>query len=265
MKEEVIDWAKTIGMVVALFLGIQTVAFASFHIPSESMSPTLAVGDRVLVTKFPYGYSKNSVAFGLGGFLPDSKGRLFGSLPKRGDIVVFKHTKDSKTMIKRVIGLPGDRIAMKNGQLFLNREAVPAVPLETYTFTDRSGDKHPVIELKETLPGGIVHSIFDITNRTTLDNMAEIVVPEGHVFMMGDNRNMSADSRDSSGPFSLGLVPVSNLMGKAVIITYSLGSCRKSNPEMCPSGRLLHKLYFKAPKDKAPNSEAAAASGSTHG
>ena len=245
MKNEAVEWGKTIAMVLALFLGIQTVAFASFHIPSESMAPTLAVGDRVLVTKYAYGYSKNSVAFNLGGFLPDTKGRLFQRMPKRGDIVVFKHTQDSKTMIKRVIGLPGERISMKNGRLYLNREAVPISEIRDYTFTSRQGRQVAVREYKETLPGGLKHDILEIRNNGQFDNMAEIVVPQGHLFMMGDNRDMSSDSRNRAG---LSTVPVTNLMGKAVIITYSLKNCGKRNPDICNSSRLLKRLYQKREK-----------------
>lgn len=212
MKQEVLEWARTIGMVAALFIAIQTVAFASFHIPSESMVPTLAVGDRVVVTKFPYGFSKNSVPFNLGSFLPESKSRLFQGMPKRGDIVVFKHTRDSKTMIKRVVGLPGERIAMQGGQLFINGEAVEQALTRDYVFTRRDGQQAQVREYLETLPGGYTHNIVEVSDRAPLDNVKEITIPEGHLFMMGDNRDMSADSRET---WNLGPVPISHLMGRA--------------------------------------------------
>jgi signal peptidase I len=239
MKKEIIDWGRTIAMVLVLFLGIQTVAFASFHIPSESMAPTLAVGDRVVVTKFPFGFSKNSIPFNLGSFLPETKSRLFQAVPKRGDIVVFKHTRDSKTMIKRVIGLPGDSIAMTGGKLFLNGTEVERKLSRTYTFTSRHGQSVPVTEYTETLPEGLEHLILEITNTARLDNMREITVPEGHVFMMGDNRDMSADSRET---FNLGPVPIANLMGRAEFISYSLKNCGKRNPDICNSSRILKGL-----------------------
>ena len=226
-------------MVGALFMAIQTVAFASFHIPSESMAPTLAVGDRVVVTKFPYGFSKNSIPFDLGAVLPEAGSRLFGGTPKRGDIVVFKHTQDSKTMIKRVIGLPGERIAMKGGRLYINGVLTPRTEKRSYTFTSRHGQSAPVREFVETLPGGFTHDIIEITNGARLDNTNEIVIPEDHVFMMGDNRDMSADSRES---WNLGPVPLSNLMGRAEIISYSLKNCGKQNPDICSSSRILKRL-----------------------
>lgn len=239
MKQEVLEWGRTIGMVVGLFLVIQTVAFASFHIPSESMVPTLAVGDRVVVTKFPYGFSKNSVPFNLGSFLPETKSRLFEGVPKRGDIVVFKHTRDSKTMIKRVIGLPGERIAMKAGRLFINGERVEQELAREYVFTRRDGQQARVREYLETLPGGYAHDIVEVSDRAPLDNIKEILIPEGHLFMMGDNRDMSADSRET---WNLGPVPIVNLMGRAEIISYSLGKCGRTNPEVCDTSRILKHL-----------------------
>lgn len=239
MKHEVIEWSRTISMVVALFLAIQTVAFASFHIPSESMVPTLAVGDRVVVTKFPYGYSKNSIPFNLGSFLPTTKTRLFQSVPERGDIVVFKHTRDAKTMIKRVVGLPGERISMIAGRLHINGDLVEQDLTREYVFTRRDGQQTRVREYLETLPGGYTHDIVEVTNRAPLDNVKEILIPEGHLFMMGDNRDMSADSRET---WNLGSVPIANLMGRAEIISYSLGKCGKTNPEVCNTSRLLKHL-----------------------
>lgn len=239
MKQEVIEWGRTIGMVAALFIAIQTVAFASFHIPSESMVPTLAVGDRVVVTKFPYGFSKNSVPFNLGAFLPETKSRLFEGTPRRGDIVVFKHTRDSKTMIKRVVGLPGERIAMAGGQLYINGEIVKKDLNREYVFTRRDGQQARVREYLETLPGGYTHNIVEVTDQAPLDNVKEITVPDGHLFMMGDNRDMSADSRET---WNLGPVPIVNLMGRAEIISYSLGKCGRTNPEVCDTSRLLKHL-----------------------
>lgn len=239
MRQEILEWARTIGTVAALFLAIQTVAFASFHIPSESMVPTLAVGDRVVVTKFPYGFSKNSVPFSLGSFLPETGARLFQGEPKRGDIVVFKHTRDSKTMIKRVIGLPGERIAMVGGQLFLNGEPVEKVLKRDYIFTKRDGQQAGVREYVETLPGGYTHTIVEVSDHAPLDNVREITIPEGSLFMMGDNRDMSADSRET---WNLGPVPIANLIGRAEIISYSLGKCGRANPDVCDSSRILKHL-----------------------
>ena len=239
MKQDILEWVRTLGTVAVLFLAIQSVAFASFHIPSESMVPTLAVGDRVVVTKFPYGFSKNSVPYGLGSFLPETKSRLFQGVPKRGDIVVFKHTRESKTIIKRVIGLPGERIAMVGGQLFLNGEPVEKVLKRGYVFTKHNGQQAQVREYVETLPGGYTHDIVEVSDHEPLDNVREITIPEGSLFMMGDNRDMSADSRQTR---KLGPVPFANLMGRAEIISYSLGKCGRANPDICDSSRILKHL-----------------------
>lgn len=239
MKEQIVEWTKFLGSVALLVFTINTVAFASFHIPSESMVPTLEVGDRVVVTKMSYGYSKHSVPFGLAPGLPTQSGRVFGSLPERGEIVVFKHTKSTTTLIKRVIGLPGDQIQMKAGQLYLNGVAVPREEITEFMFTDAHGLTRQATEYIETLPNGVEHKILEITNDGPLDDTPQFTVPEGHLFMMGDNRDMSADSRLIR---SLGMVPVENLIGRAQIISFSLAKCGKTNPEICSGRRFLTSL-----------------------
>jgi signal peptidase I len=240
MKSIIAEWVRFIGTVLVLVFAINTIAFASFHIPSVSMVPTLAVGDRVVVTKFSYGYSRYSVPLGLSPAMPTDDGRIFSQLPERGDIIVFRHTQDSTTMIKRLIGLPGDRIQVKAGRLIINGELVERTLQRQYTFTDQRDTLHQVREFNEVLPGGFEHTIIEITDNGALDNTPEFLVPEGHVFMMGDNRDMSADSRRIN---DLGFVPVENLMGPAQIISYSLHNCGKRNPDICNSSRIFKRLY----------------------
>ncbi len=238
-KDVLLEWGKTIAIVVGLVFAIQTIAFASFHIPSESMAPTLTVGDRVVVTKFSYGYSRHSVPFSLAPSLPTKSGRIIGQIPSRGDIVVFRHTRDDITMIKRVIGLPGDRVQVKQGQLHLNGELVEREKSREYTYTTRNGQSYQVREYIEQLPDGPAHTIIEIAPDSLMDNTREYTVPEGHLFMMGDNRDMSSDSRFLN---KLGFVPFENLMGRAQVISYSLHNCAKKNPDICNSSRILKRL-----------------------
>lgn len=240
MLKTVIEWARFIGTVLVLVFAINTIAFASFHIPSVSMVPTLAVGDRVIVTKFSYGYSRYSVPFALSPKMPTNDRRIFSKTPERGDIIVFRHTRSSITMIKRLIGLPGDRIQVQSGRLYINGNLVERKLLRQYTFTDQRGTHHPAREFTEVLPGGVEHTIIEITDSGSLDNTPEFTVPAGHLFMMGDNRDMSADSRLSH---DLGFVPVENLMGPAQIISYSLHNCGQRNPDICNSSRILKWLH----------------------
>lgn len=239
MKAQIIEWTRFLATVVAMVFAINTIAFASFHIPSESMVPTLAVGDRVVVSKFSYGYSKHSVPFGLGPSIPTDTGRILAGTPGRGDIVVFRHTNDDITMIKRVVGLPGETVQMKSGRLYINGELVEREKTRDYMFTDRRGMTRRVSEYNEKLPGGFEHTIIEIADNGSLDNTSAIVIPQGHLFMMGDNRDMSSDSRRTQ---HLGTVPLENLMGRAQIISFSLATCGELNPEICSARRMLTSL-----------------------
>lgn len=206
---------KTIVYAGLIAIGIRTVAFEPFNIPSGSMVPTLLVGDYLFVSKFSYGYSKYSLPMS-----PDLfKGRIFGSLPKRGDVAVFKLPRDNSTdYIKRIIGLPGDKIQMKGGQLFINGTQVSRV--DAGEGIDNSGGSP--IRLKrylETLPGGKQHYIFKASDNEPLDNTIEYDVPQGYVFAMGDNRDNSLDSRVLS---AVGFIPVENLVGRAEFLFFSV-------------------------------------------
>jgi len=211
-------WFDTIRTIVYAFLlamTIRTVAYEPFNIPSSSMVPTLLIGDYLFVSKYSYGYSRYSLPFGLDLF----SGRIFGSKPERGDIAVFKLPRDNKTdYIKRITGLPGDRIQVTDGILYINGVAVKRERLGTYVEVEASGNSAYRTLFHETLPEGRVHQIIEITDAGIFDNTGEFVVPDGHYFMMGDNRDNSMDSR---ARFEVGYVPADNLVGRAEIIFFS--------------------------------------------
>src|SRR5437660_11062694 len=217
----VVDTIKTVVYAVLIALVVRTVAYEPFNIPSGSMVPTLLVGDYLFVSKFSYGYSRYSLPFGL----PLLSGRIFFHSPERGDVVVFKLPTDNSTdYIKRVIGLPGDRIQMKNGVLFINGQSVPRRRIEEYLYQEGTGGVIPIAQYIETLPNGVQHRIIEMSDNGPLDNTQEYVVPPGDYFMMGDNRDNSQDSRVLS---AVGYVPAQNLIGKAQFMFFSTdGSAR---------------------------------------
>eukprot|EP00439_Symbiodinium_sp_Y106_P087983 s1_g519.t1 len=218
---------------------MRTAAFATYYIPSESMVPTLEVGDRLIVTKWDYGYSRHSLPLGLGHYLPESDDRLFGSLPERGDIIVFDHPQQPGTdMIKRLVGLPGDTIELRHGRLLINGTQVPRTMIEDYAYADQQGREIHVRMFDEALPSKD-HIIIERSDRGSADNTPIYRVPDGHVFMMGDNRDNSSDSRFRS----LSYVPLENLIGKARIIHFSLHTCPVEAPHLtCAPRRFMSLL-----------------------
>ncbi len=206
----VIIHALILALIVRIFL------FQPFNIPSGSMIPTLLVGDYLFVSKYSYGYSRYSFPFG-----PDLfSGRIWAKEPTRGDVVVFKLPRDNETdYIKRVIGLPGDEIQMIHGVLHINGEAVKKERIDDFIATDGSGRERHVARYRETLPNGVTYPVLDLVNEGIGDNTEVYKVPEGHFFMMGDNRDNSTDSRFLS---EVGFVPFENLVGKAQLIFFSI-------------------------------------------
>ncbi len=214
------DVVKTVIYALLIALVIRTLAFEPFNIPSGSMTPTLLTGDYVFVSKFSYGYSRYSLPFA-----PDiPHGRLFGSLPKRGDVAVFINPHTGEDYIKRIVGLPGDKIQVKNGILIINGEASKRQRIEDYLerepADERYGDRI-VTTLRyqyiETMPNGVVHNILGNSTDQPEDAQGQddtpvYEVPADHLFAMGDNRDNSADSRFQQ---QLGYVPVENLVGRA--------------------------------------------------
>lgn len=249
-----VNWLAEIrGLALMLLavLAFHSLVAKPFYIPSTSMMPSLWVGDRLVVSKYPYGWSWASVSFHL---LPRSKARVWAATPEYGDIVIPVHPDDDVDYIKRVVALPGDRIAVRGGQIILNgepikREVVPPVRLpfepdllckdgrpcldafEQYRKTGPDGrDYFDPPTWRETLPNGATYLTIDYRDQD-LDNYDEITVPEDSVFVMGDNRDLSADSRAPAIADGLGgPVPMANIGGRAEFITFSLDGSTTWNP-----------------------------------
>lgn len=243
------DWwgeARGVFWLVLAVLGFHSLIAKPFYIPSESMMPALLVGDRLVVTKYPYGYSYVTPTFHI---LPFIQGRLFGSMPARGDIVIVTPTDARSDYIKRVIGLPGETIEMHGGIVYINSRPVPRerLGLRALALDDnlKCDPRHypgalgrdaagtavcnvPIV--RETLPNGVSYDTIDI-GPTVADNFAPVRIPAGHVFLMGDNRDNSADSRFSLAEDGLGgPVPIENIGGRAEFITFSLDGSASWNP-----------------------------------
>jgi signal peptidase I len=240
---EIRNWAG----VLLLVLGFHSLVAKPFYIPSESMMPGLLVGDRLVVSKFPYGWSYASASFHL---LPSMDGRLFGRTPERGDVVIVSRSKagSSEDLIKRVVGLPGDRVQMMRGRLWLNGKPVPTRDLGYRRFPADSNLRCPATGpgadpdgpagdascrlrvLRETLPGGRSYDVLDLFP-SRQDDTAPYDVPAGRVFLLGDNRDNSADSRFPVESDGLGgAVPIEAIGGRAEFVTFSLKGEATWNP-----------------------------------
>jgi len=238
---------RFVAIVLLLAWAIRSFVFAPFSIPSGSMLPTLFVGDYLLVAKWPYGFSRYSFPFEF----PPLSGRVLGRLPERGDIVVFRPPGSGEDFVKRAIGLPGDTVELRGGTLFLNGRPLPresegrfAMPLSANSpcrvvegataMTGRTAAGEPAClypVYRETLPGGRSYSVIDQVDRPRADDVPATKVPAGHVFLMGDNRDDSLDSRFAPIEGGIGFVPVENLIGRATIIFWSTdGSAEYAKP-----------------------------------
>ncbi len=207
---------KVVIHALLLALIVRTFLFQPFNIPSGSMKSTLLIGDYIFVSKFSYGYSNFSLPFSPNIF----SGRIWNEEPDRGDVAVFRLPRDTSIdYIKRVIGLPGDEIQMIDGVLHINGTAVLRQRVEDYVMIDRRGRQINAPRYRETLPNGVSHYTLDLVENGFSDNTGVFKVPDGHYFMMGDNRDNSSDSRVQSG---VGFVPLENFIGRANIVFFSL-------------------------------------------
>ncbi|MDE1151794.1 MAG: signal peptidase I [Micavibrio sp.] len=213
-KDDATELVKAMVFAAIIALLIRSLLFEPFNIPSGSMFPTLLVGDYLFVEKWSYGYSMYSFPLDAIPF----HGRLMQSPVTRGDVVVFRQPKRvGIDYIKRIIGLPGDRIQVKEGRLYINGDMVPRKPEGMESLKDE-GQVHMFHKYLETLPNGVEHYIYELGDSEALDNTPEYVVPENHYFAMGDNRDQSLDSRVQS---EVGYIPEENLIGRAVMLFYS--------------------------------------------
>jgi signal peptidase I len=229
-NDSVVSKARGWGAQIFQFMAALLIVFLAkgalaepFYVPSGSMEPTLLIGDALLASKFPYGYGTASLPIQIN--LPET-GRVFGGTPKRGDVVVFRWPGDrSQAWVKRVVGLPGDRIQMRQGQLFINDHAASLTADGIGEAEDDNGGVEPAYRYTETLPGGVAHAIFKLRDNGRLDNTLEVTVPPEHLFVMGDNRDNSADSRVPLRDGGVGMLPMDNLIGRAdaVVGSWDLG------------------------------------------
>lgn len=206
---------RVIGAGLLCVVVVHATLFQPFTIPSSSMEPGLITGDYIVVNKFAYGWSRASLPFNP----PLPEGRLFGRVPRRGDVVVFRLPRDpGQTWIKRVIGLPGDRVQVRGGTVFVNGQALPRTPLEIVQDRDAPGRR--VLEVRERQPDGRSYVTYDAGSGQAGDDTEVFVVPEGYYFMMGDNRDNSLDSRWPA-ELGVGLLPAGNILGRAEVVVAS--------------------------------------------
>ena len=209
-KNSLLENFKTLFYAIIAALIIRSFLFEPFSIPSGSMYPTLFVGDYLFVSKYTYGFSRHSLPLSF----PIIPKRIFYKEPKRGDVIVFKTPEDNKTdYIKRLIGLPGDKVEMISNQLFINNKKVKREKVKDDVYSNFKVEKY-----KETLNNGKSYDVFEFTERVSFyetNSFSEITVPKDHFFVLGDNRDNSQDSR------FVGSIPKSNLVGKAVVVLLS--------------------------------------------
>lgn len=234
--DDIFELAKALAFAAVIALSIRSFFFEPFNIPSGSMLPTLLVGDYLFVEKYSYGYSKYSFPLD---FVPIGPERLWFSSPERGDVAVFrKPSQPDIDYIKRIIGLPGDRIQVRSGILHVNGKPVSRDYKERVRDSE-NGIFSNYIRYEEKLPNGVSHSIYEISDRERYDNTRSYIVPEGYYFAMGDNRDGSLDSRSED----VGFVPRENLVGRAWFIFFSTtgitGECPLGEGNFAPMKQVV--------------------------
>ncbi|GAB5458397.1 MAG: signal peptidase I [Henriciella sp.] len=263
--KEAREWGITLSVFIPLFLIFSGLLYELRVIPSESMVPNLQVGDRVAVNKFAYGYSRHSIPFSLGRYLPLPEGRIFAREPKRGDVAVFEHPQTPRVMIKRIIGIPGDEIQLRGGQIFLNGEAVPRDFVRRVTYIEHSRKRRKTAREYAEGPNEtwLSHSF---EGGGAYDDTTTFIVPEKHYFFMGDNRDNSLDARNETGHCprnengvidqagcpprpgidatnaSIGFVPFDHLLGRADTVLFSTYRCSSAQADPCMKKRLWRGL-----------------------
>jgi signal peptidase I len=220
--DELTSTAKSILFFLPFYFAFTTAALGNYTIPSESMVPALEVGDRIVVSKWAYGYSRFSIPLRLGAMLPHSGRRLLEKLPRRGDVVVFVHPRTGVTLIKRVIGLPGDRIETRDKVLHVNGAPVQVGEGAALRRRAHQSGVEDVVRYEEALPSGVRYPVHQFPDHGTIENFGPLTVPERHVFFMGDNRDNSLDSRW----IGMGPVPIENLIGRAELVYFAAPACR---------------------------------------
>lgn len=230
VKSKAREWAGSIATFAGVVLVVNTFLYQGFYVPSESMLPTLTVGDQFYAAKYPYGYSRFSTPFVP---LPFGSGRVFSGLPERGDIVVFRKAGEENDLVKRVVGLPGDRLQWVDGRLYINGGLVAREKLRDITYRAQSGAVVTATEYQETLPGGRRHLILENSDAGMADNTPAYVVPDGHLFMAGDNRDNSGDSRFLN---DVGYVPLERVLGRVSTVAFTRDGCSAEEGLTCPGG-----------------------------
>ncbi len=267
---ELKEWAVTLLIFIPAFYIFSFLVYEQRVIPSESMVPNLQVGDRVAVNKFAYGYSRYSLPWGAWRLVPEGEGRVMGSKPKRGDVAVFMHPHTDRVMIKRIIGLPGDKVQMIDEQLYLNGEPIERDFVQRITYRPHEfRGRETAREYRETIgdKSWLTHQWQSGPNQLhSLDTTPLFIVPEGHYLFMGDNRDNSEDGRSITGhcpanadgvidragcdlppgvspkSASIGFVPAENLIGRADTVLLSTYSCARADADPCMKKRLWRGL-----------------------
>ncbi|MEM8617765.1 MAG: signal peptidase I [Pseudomonadota bacterium] len=267
VKKELREWAATLSVFIPAFLIFSGLVYELRVIPSESMIPNLQVSDRVTVNKFAYGYSRHSLPFSLGRYVPLPEGRVFARQPKRGDVAVFEHPHTPRVMIKRIVGLPGDTVEVRNSEIYLNGAPIGRNFVRRIRYVENKGRR--LVTAREYEEGDAVGETWlshAYERGGSYANTVTFKVPEGHFLFFGDNRDNSLDGRATSGhcppdaqnmiseagcdprpgiaakDASIGFVPFNNLIGRADTVLFSFYRCGRAQAEPCMKERLWRGL-----------------------